>query len=466
MAIQEYVYETSNDLPAEWEAALLGALYSDDGIKTALSALIRNNLHQRLTFTSGGASGHRQYNLYADVEKSPVFVLRLQTGGLHTIYIDGRGLDFHPSNDRKLFLLTSQFATLTRTHYLSNSFIHHDPNCFISHMLPRLFPGHVSYADQGSPPSWTVRYVNIQGYGMTYTFEFHIEASGQFMVLVIPAAKQDGVRIGGGPLPTQSITGKFHDVTECRFDWVESYRPAPSIQVATGITTQMVSMESGVLGDYPGCEGSAFHLPVYLSFATIYVINALRLYGSSSFCPKCGTEIVFSESLGHSHKAGISDNVLMCRGCECVFEAKMTNAGFTIHSEVTDKYAAALGKTKCVVCAGAGKVQCRPCGGRGYLHDCEFCSGKKTMPCTCDNGKSACNKCNGQGITAFLFGIIKTQCGKCGGTGKAEHLQCKGSGVLDCSHCGGIGMIERCSQCSTEGFVKCNECGGIGWRSA
>lgn len=466
MVIQEYVCETSSEVSAEWESALLGAPHRHDGVKTELSALLKNTPHQRLTFTSGGASGHRQYDLYADVEKSPVFVLRLQTGGLHTLYIDGRGLDFDPKNDRKLFILTSQCATLTRTHYLSKSFTCNGPSYFVSNMLRRLFPGHVSDDGQAEPASWTVRYDNIHGFGMIYTFDFHIDATGQFSISVIPAAKQEGIRIGGGPPPTQKIAARFRDVTACRFDWVESYRPAPSIQVTTGPTTQVVSMESGILGDYPGCDGSAFHLPVYLSFATMYMMNALRLYASATCCPKCGSEITFSEGLRLSHEAGISDNVLMCRSCECMFAANMTSTGLSIHSEVTDKHAAHLGKTKCTVCAGAGKIECQQCGGKGYMQECDLCSGKKTTPCTCGNGQSVCSRCDGRGITALLFGLIKAKCSKCSGNGKVDHLSCKGSGLLDCSRCGGTGMTGQCPQCLTEGFLKCNTCGGGGWVTA
>jgi len=116
----------------------------------------------------------------------------------------------------------------------------------------------------------------------------------------------------------------------------------------------------------------------------------------------------------------------------------------------------------CFSCSGKGKLKCKQCSGKGYLKECDTCHGNKTVPCTCQQGKTECPECTGSGRKVLLFGLLKPVCKRCTGTGRITHSDCKGKGVVTCPQCSGKGMIDPCSECSAKGFRRCPECSGTG----
>lgn len=116
----------------------------------------------------------------------------------------------------------------------------------------------------------------------------------------------------------------------------------------------------------------------------------------------------------------------------------------------------------CSACGGKGKLKCEQCGGQGYLNQCQVCHGKKTVSCTCKQGRAECSECNGSGRKVLLFGLLKPACKQCTGTGTITHADCRGKGVVSCSKCSGKGMVDPCSQCSANGFRTCTQCSGTG----
>lgn len=127
--------------------------------------------------------------------------------------------------------------------------------------------------------------------------------------------------------------------------------------------------------------------------------------------------------------------------------------------------------TKCPKCDGSGSVECGKCGGTGVHKprtDCNRCGGR-------GNFSVVCRKCGGSGS-------FEAECRRCGGSGSHKGgtcYGCNGSGrkELDCRPCDGTGGITRecracegrgyfpqldCSLCEGSGALECSRCGGTG----
>jgi hypothetical protein len=103
-----------------------------------------------------------------------------------------------------------------------------------------------------------------------------------------------------------------------------------------------------------------------------------RIQKASSGCPMCGKVFGFTEGHKTAREAGIEHNVLMCPGCQSVFEIQMGYGGFRFTKNITAEYAAVLHKHPCSICGGTGKirklmgliaVRCKRCGGSTWEAD-------------------------------------------------------------------------------------------------
>ncbi|NLJ65226.1 MAG: hypothetical protein GX337_07540 [Christensenellaceae bacterium] len=62
------------------------------------------------------------------------------------------------------------------------------------------------------------------------------------------------------------------------------------------------------------------------------------LMKSKGVCPNCKTDLTFEEAAQLGRKHGISDNVVMCKGCNHVFEVNLVPGSMTLIKDVTSRY--------------------------------------------------------------------------------------------------------------------------------
>ena len=55
-------------------------------------------------------------------------------------------------------------------------------------------------------------------------------------------------------------------------------------------------------------------------------------------CPKCGKDLTFKTAAGLAKENNISENVVMCGGCNRVFEINLVPGRMTLTNDVTAKY--------------------------------------------------------------------------------------------------------------------------------
>jgi hypothetical protein len=96
--------------------------------------------------------------------------------------------------------------------------------------------------------------------------------------------------------------------------------------------------------------------------------------------------------------------------------------------------------TDCRVCDGDGEVNCLECKGSGS----EFCP-------KCNSGEITCPKCEGSG---------DYDCPKCEGNGEISCQVCSGDGYKECTVCDGEGNSGPCKKCKGEGEFLCPDCKG------
>lgn len=62
------------------------------------------------------------------------------------------------------------------------------------------------------------------------------------------------------------------------------------------------------------------------------------LMNSPGTCPKCGKGLTFNDAAQLAKSNGIQDNVVMCKGCNHVFEVNLVPGCMTLTQDVTEKY--------------------------------------------------------------------------------------------------------------------------------
>ena len=62
------------------------------------------------------------------------------------------------------------------------------------------------------------------------------------------------------------------------------------------------------------------------------------LMSSKGVCSNCKKELTFGDAAQLARKHGISDNVVMCKGCNHVFEVNLVPARMTLTQDVTSRY--------------------------------------------------------------------------------------------------------------------------------
>jgi len=126
-----------------------------------------------------------------------------------------------------------------------------------------------------------------------------------------------------------------------------------------------------------------------------------------------------------------------------------------------------------------------------FQKECPVCNSTGKITCNCnENYELSCPNCHGTGAvsvrktTSQTYEVPcdysgckkgKVMCGVCSGTGKHADgtpcKTCKGSGVVNCPVCGGVGKIKRvkqetwlehepCHICNGRGMVACYQCHG------
>lgn len=132
----------------------------------------------------------------------------------------------------------------------------------------------------------------------------------------------------------------------------------------------------------------------------------------------------------------------------------------------------------CDDCSGKGIVKCDDCRGAGQFL-CFRCDGKGRVRCfSCSNGRIECSWCGGRGViekSEYIGGERRTisipcthcrgagykPCDRCAATGYVVCSECDGSGRIVCSYCRGTGLV-HCSNCEGSGRVNCYFCGATG----
>lgn len=62
------------------------------------------------------------------------------------------------------------------------------------------------------------------------------------------------------------------------------------------------------------------------------------LMKSPGTCPNCGTALIFEDAAQLAKSHGITDNVVMCKGCNRVFQINMVPGRMTLTNDVTANY--------------------------------------------------------------------------------------------------------------------------------
>jgi len=99
-----------------------------------------------------------------------------------------------------------------------------------------------------------------------------------------------------------------------------------------------------------------------------------------------------------------------------------------------------------------GGDDCKKCNGDGDI-DCPECRGRSKEICkTCDgDGDIECTKCHGD---------CEIECDTCRGDGSIKCEKCKGEGHFKCKKCSGKGNLGKCTACKGEGDIQCKTCHG------
>ncbi|MBW7868403.1 MAG: hypothetical protein H3C31_08790 [Brumimicrobium sp.] len=109
------------------------------------------------------------------------------------------------------------------------------------------------------------------------------------------------------------------------------------------------------------------------------------------------------------------------------------------------------------VCLGTGKKACHVCEGEGYLKkDCDECKATGKVVCFSCHGKSNCIRCGGTGKepNPDSHRANTYYCELCHGSGKRSCLTCGSSGKITCKKCSGSKKIkERCYSCDGAGYT-------------
>lgn len=126
-----------------------------------------------------------------------------------------------------------------------------------------------------------------------------------------------------------------------------------------------------------------------------------------------------------------------------------------------------------------------------FKKECPVCNSAGFIVCNCnENNELTCPNCQGTGVvsvrktTSQTYEVPcdfpgckkgKVSCGHCSGTGRtadgAPCKICKGSGIVNCQVCDGVGKIKRvkqetwlehepCHICNGRGLVECYQCHG------
>jgi len=62
------------------------------------------------------------------------------------------------------------------------------------------------------------------------------------------------------------------------------------------------------------------------------------LMQSKGVCSNCMKDLTFGDAAQLARKHGISDNVVMCKGCNHVFEVNLVPGSMTLTQDVTFRY--------------------------------------------------------------------------------------------------------------------------------
>lgn len=62
------------------------------------------------------------------------------------------------------------------------------------------------------------------------------------------------------------------------------------------------------------------------------------LMKSPGICPNCGKQLIFEDAAQLAKSHDIQENVVMCDGCNRVFEIDMVPGRMTLKKDVTDRY--------------------------------------------------------------------------------------------------------------------------------
>lgn len=74
----------------------------------------------------------------------------------------------------------------------------------------------------------------------------------------------------------------------------------------------------------------------------MFIGNGMDIFGmlqeSKGVCPKCGRTLTFKTAADLAKSHGISENVVMCDGCNRVFEIELVPGRMTLKNDVTSNY--------------------------------------------------------------------------------------------------------------------------------
>lgn len=74
----------------------------------------------------------------------------------------------------------------------------------------------------------------------------------------------------------------------------------------------------------------------------MFIGNGMDIFAmlqeSKGKCPKCGRQLTFKSAAGLAKSHDIQENVVMCDGCNHVFEVNLVPGRMTLTNDVTAKY--------------------------------------------------------------------------------------------------------------------------------
>jgi DNA-directed RNA polymerase subunit RPC12/RpoP len=229
-------------------------------------------------------------NLSLPAANLPALVLRLRSGYLTELVLDGSGYDHIEADEptyQKLLLVANEVRRYKWYRALSSRQL----GVLLDEFCYSLFPRHCTKTeDHSGVTCWSIEYNDMRG-GQQYdlaSFSLRVDTSGT-VTLRTSGSNVGFLRESLGSFYTV-FTGMASNIHRCwgeieRAEYVSQFTTSRSIdtthrffiEVTNNATTEIKSGGDGIT-EYRGHKGSAFLLPDYLARAAAYLMYSMRVF--------------------------------------------------------------------------------------------------------------------------------------------------------------------------------------------